>query len=270
MQDAHVSDGMIEALLRLAAVEERQRISSIEVSGQTFWIKRFNRDDRAFYKAMHRAVALLPLPPSLRPSPAVDARGAAEREMRKSAQFSQAGFPVPDIVFSNASMVVTRHMGETVDARLNAGRQTDTEAHDALIVRCAETLAAAHAAGLCHGRPHPRDMLLDAKGRLGFMDFEEEPEAAMPLATAQARDCWLLFLVIADLAIRPETAQAAFERYKALAPADVIGQLQHLVRFWHVTLNPVRRLNLSKPGADLRRLLKADTLFNSGGPTAAA
>lgn len=269
MGDTLVSDATIEALLRLAAARAGERVSSAEAGGARFWIKRFDRDDRALYKALHRVVALMPLPPSMRPSPTVDARGAVERELRKAAGFAEAGFPVPDIIFSNDRLTVARHAGETVSTRLDALRPNDAAAYDALLMRCAETLGAAHAAGLCHGRPHPRDMILAGDGKIGFMDFEEEPEAVMPLATAQARDCWLLFLVLADLALAQETGASAFALYRSLAPADAVGQLQHLVRLWHGMLNPLRRLNLTKPGADLRRMLKADAILN-GGPTAAA
>jgi hypothetical protein len=267
MRNAPVSDATIEALLRLAAAGGRERVSGVEADGQWFWIKRFNRDDRALYKVLHRLVAWMPLLPSLRPSPPVNAAGAVDREIRKSAQFAAAGFAVAPIVFSNANMVITRHVGDTVATCLDTLRLADAQAHDALLIRCAETLAGAHSCGLCHGRPHPRDMIMN-DGVPGFMDFEEEPEAVMPLAIAQARDCWLMFLVLADLAITPETAPVAFARYRTLAPQAVTGELQHLVRFWHVLLNPVRRLRLSQPGADLRRLLKADAIFTGGSPAA--
>ncbi|MGG2477507.1 serine/threonine protein phosphatase, partial [Rhizobium sp. BR5] len=38
---------------------------------------------------------------------------------------------------------------------------------------------------------------------IGFMDFEERPQDVMPLATAQARDIWLLFLQVATRACNP-------------------------------------------------------------------
>src|SRR5690606_39575859 len=67
----------------------------------------------------------------------------------------------------------------------------------AMLVEMAGALGRVHARGLCHGRPHPRDLFRTADGRWGYLDFEEEPEASMPLAAAQAREVWLMFMEIA-------------------------------------------------------------------------
>ncbi len=265
MSKPSVDGEMIERLRALAAQHGDLRNFPVDVDGERFWIKRYDRDDRAIYKFLHRLVALLPLPAALRPSPAVKARDAVARELRKTGQFAEAGFPTPEIVLSDDRMIVSRDCGTMVDMQAIAERQSGNgDAHDRLLCNCVTALCRAHVHGLVHGRPHPRDMIIGPGGAIGFMDFEEEPEAVMPVETAQARDCWLLFLVVSDMMAEPQNAKAAFQAYVERAPVQVTGELKKLVRFWHRLLRPAQLLGGRRFGSDLRRILKADEILTRG------
>ena len=138
-----------------------------------------------------------------KPHPGSDPRGLADREFRKI-----SAFDAPVSMFPRCSSAETRSLccpdeGRTLEGLLDVLRTTDAERHDRLLIESAAVLAQLHAAGLCHGRPHKRDILLN-EGVWGFIDFEEEPEAAMPLAAAQARDVWLLFFQITHAALDPD------------------------------------------------------------------
>jgi hypothetical protein len=163
-------------------------------------------------------------------------------------------------VFANQSVLVLSDVGEVAQRTLVGTLASDSMPHDELLVDLARALGEAHRAGLCHGRPHPRDMFL-RDGRIGFLDFEEEPEAVMPLAMAQARDVWLLFLQISPQAILPETEARALAAYRAVAPLDVIPALRTITGFFARVSAPLRLLPMSWLGKDGRYAVKATTFL---------
>ena len=210
--DALSPEGM-ERLLRLLATQPR-RLSFAEIDGRTVWIKRFDTERRPLAKRLHALASPL-LPSALHASPNVDAAGAAMREARKAASFNAAGFPTPAILWRGGAVLVLAEVSEIVQKMLGRLREADPAGHEDLLVEMAAALGRVHAVGLCHGRPHPRDMFRRADGTWGYLDFEEEPEAAMPLATAQARDVWVLFMQIVARAQHEDTGARAFAAWRA-------------------------------------------------------
>ncbi|MGB3386407.1 MAG: serine/threonine protein phosphatase [Pseudaminobacter sp.] len=244
----------LATLLRLLVTEPRVRVSRASIDGRTLWIKRYDVEAQPLAKRAHAALSPL-LPPYLRSSPPVNSQGAIDREIRKIAAFRADGFPVADIVFRNETVLVFSDAAEIAQQRLGRLRGVDEAAHDELLVGAASALARVHLAGLCHGRPHPRDMFVrDAEW--GFIDFEEEPEAVMPLALAQARDIWLLFLQISNQALKAETTARAFAAYRGGAPEGVLSPLRDITRFFSVATSPLRLLPMSMLGKDGRNILK--------------
>ena len=245
-----------ELLLRLLAGAPR-RLSSAEFDGRAVWIKRFDAGKRPRAKWLHARVSpLFPLP-FLRASPVADAAGLAGREARKSAAFRAAGLPTPAIVHRSGAVLVLSDVAEIVEDALRRLRGPDPAAHDELLVEMAAALGRAHARGLCHGRPHPRDLFRGRDGTWGFLDFEEEPEAAMPLAVAQARDVWLMFMQIAGRSLQEGTDARAFAAWRAEAPSMVVPELRKVVSFFSVLLPGLRLLKPLGLGKDGRRLLNA-------------
>jgi tRNA A-37 threonylcarbamoyl transferase component Bud32 len=181
----------------------------------------------------------------------------SEREQRSIRLFAQRGIATPEILYASKGAIVLADVGQTVQARLGKLKDGDAAVHDALLVACADELGRLHAAGLCHGRPYPRDMFF-AGDRLGFMDFEEEPQTVMPLATAQARDIWLLFLQIASNARRGrETYDAAYRAWSERVPAAAIAELHRMTGFLGRFLSFARLIGRVRMGSDLRRFIDA-------------
>lgn len=259
-QDGHRSDTLsaegLETLLRLLASEPQARVSRAVIDGRTLWIKRYDVEPATLAKFAHAALSPL-LPSYLRASPKVKAKGFIERERRKMGAFRAAGFPVAELMFCNDRVMVLSDAAEIVQQRLARLRGSQVAAHDSLLVGAADALGMLHAAGLCHGRPHPRDMFSHGNDHWGFIDFEEEPEAVMPLVFAQARDVWLLFLQISSQALRPQTQALAFAAYCGNAPDGVLGPLRRIVRFLFAATMPLRVLPVSMLGKDARNVLKA-------------
>lgn len=256
----------LATLTRLLAANAHARVARADVDGRRVWIKRYDVERQPFGKRLHRAISPL-LPVFLRSSRAAPGSLAVEREKRKMNLFRQAGFAVAGMVFGNEAVLVLSDVGRVAQARLGDLHAADPAAHDELLVTLAQGLGEAHRAGLCHGRPHPRDMFLPAsaagEGGVGFLDFEEEPEAVMPLAMAQARDLWLLFLQITARAILPDTPARAFGAWRDIAPAEVLPPLARLVAFFHRWLAPLRLLPETLLGKDALYAVKATSFLKN-------
>jgi tRNA A-37 threonylcarbamoyl transferase component Bud32 len=246
----------IETLLAVLTAGSR-RVERVALSSGAVWIKRYGTEKPPIWTHAQRALAALIGHPFLRPSPFLDRKGMVERETRRIADLAAHGFAVPKVLYASGASLVLSDAGMTVTALLGGLKTEDPVAHDDLLVRCADELGRLHAAGLCHGRPHMRDLFL-FEGRIGFMDFEEEPEAVMPLATAQARDLWLLFQQLVLRARLGEvTADRAYRAWSATAPVAAQQELRVMNAFLAKFLSLTRLIGRVHMGSDLRRFIAA-------------
>jgi len=235
----------------------RRRISSCLREGKKVWIKRYDVEKPHLGRRLHvRLSPLLPWP-HLRAAPLRSCEDMVMQEVRKTYNFHAAGLLVASIIATSQYGLMLEDIGETVADRLKDLRSKDKIGHDNLLIQCAEALGQAHAHDLVHGRPHPRDMFLYGE-RIGFFDFEEEPEAVMNLAQAQARDAWLLFFQISSQAIdKQKTCPAAFTAWRRFITLDSLRSLQDLVGFFRFCIWPLRMARPIWLGKDGKRMLQA-------------
>lgn len=251
------------ATLLAALVSDAARVQSVSLTCGTVWIKRHGDKGRRMIVAVQNTTARLLRLPFMRASPAQTAEGMVERDLRRIAKFSQAGVPTASVIYSSGRAIVLSDIAPTVHGQLRSLRSTDPAAHDQLLVYCCGELGRLHAAGLCHGRPYPRDMFIKNE-RLGFIDFEEEPEAVMPMETAQARDLWLFFLQLSDRAAdRKKTQDLAYGAWVTAAPQAAIGELRKLTHSMGRFLWLARLIGRIHMGRDLRQFILATTYLTT-------
>ncbi len=244
-------------VLLAALLRGSKRVERVALSGGAVWIKRYGTERASRWMVLQRMLANLIRAPFLRPSPLLADEGMAAREIRRIAQFSAHDVPTARVIYSSGAAVVFSDAGETVDRQLYHVLNNDPVAHDNMLVQCAAELGRLHAKGLCHGRPYPRDMFLK-DGRVGFMDFEEEPDRVMPLEVAQARDIWLLFLQVATRAkLGGETHDRAYKAWAEVAPPAAVAELRKLTGFLGGFLSAARLIGRVHMGSDLRRFIVA-------------
>ncbi len=249
-----VSDADI-ALLVAALADDGRRVQRLELSRRTVWIKRYGTEPAIVWQHLHRLIMPV-LPPVFRSGPRLGAEAMITQEVARMARFTDKGFRVPQVLYRSGAAVVLSDLSPSIDALLSTSRG-QAEEHDALLVACAGALGLLHAAGLCHGRPYPRDMTL-TDGEVGFLDFEENPEAVMPLADAQARDLWVLFFQISSRALKGrETFDAAFAAWASHAPQETQAALSRLIGFAARFLPLARLIGRVRMGSDLRRFIVA-------------
>ncbi len=240
--------------LAALAAQAGPRIQSFEVGGRKVWVKRAARRRKPGHHL--QALMSLGLPGSIyRPAPAEVGDAASRGEARRLRQFQAKGIDVPELLFEGPGVLILGDCGLTIEARLRLFRDAgQMAAHDDLLVAMARSLAAVHALGLVHGRPHPRDMFV-REGRIGFMDFEQDPLRAMSLVRAQARDALFLFGFVCDMAVLPETPMRAWEAWSAHVPAAVPGQLAATLKGMKALVLAGRLVSRIRQGSDLRRFL---------------
>ncbi|MGF9565327.1 serine/threonine protein phosphatase [Neorhizobium sp. JUb45] len=245
------------APLLAALVSDRERVQSISLSCGTVWIKRHGNKGRRAAIALQTALARLFRLPFMRPSPAETGEGMVARDLRRMTRFADSNIPTASILYASGSAIVMSDVAPTVQDRLWHLRTGNPAAHDDLLVFCCAELGRLHALGLCHGRPFPRDMF-EKDRRIGYIDFEEEPEVVMPLATAQARDLWLFFLQLSDRAIeRSQVQDRAYSAWAATAPPAAIAELRAMTRFLARFLWLARLIGRIHMGRDLRQFILA-------------
>lgn len=249
---------------RISALAQRRPASlaprverRVGADGSVSFLKRFDMEPPSPAMRLHVRLSRHLPPGPWSASPLLEGAALADREQRKRRAFEAAGQPVPRVLHEDRTSVETADCGPSLEMRLRAhAKAGEREAHEALLVRAARALGLLHRAGLCHGRPHPRDMALRGEEVVWF-DLEEEPEAAMPLVDAQARDLWLLFLQICGRALDGATPALALNSYRAAAGTTSLRALRRPMRILRPLLPPLRMAARVHAGSDLRRLLLA-------------
>lgn len=251
----------IEALLTVL-MNGSGRIERVPLSSHLVWIKRYGTEKPSVWRYLQAILSRIIPVDFLRPCACLTPREMAERETRRIGLFAEQGIAVPKVLYASNGAIMLTDAGITVQRRLGQLKGAgDPVAHDDLMVACAAELGRVHGRGLCHGRPYPRDMFF-AGDRLGFMDFEEDPQTVMPLAVAQARDIWLLFLQIATgSCLGRETQNRAYDAWSREAPAAARAELQRMIRFLGGFLFLARLIGRVHMGSDLQRFIVATSFL---------
>ncbi len=162
----------------------------IMVAGEQAWLKRYPSGRRRLrlgaLDATTRKMGLEPL----RPPPHHGGDLASSVEKRRIEQLSSLGIHVPEILGEGAGTLLLSDLGPTLSSRLRECVDDPTHT-DALVSAAIAAIVEVHRRGAYLGQPWPRNMTY-RDGRVGFLDFEEDPLEVMTLEQAQARD-WLLF-----------------------------------------------------------------------------
>jgi tRNA A-37 threonylcarbamoyl transferase component Bud32 len=162
----------------------------IYFGGQRAWLKRYGVGSRRAALAALRFVADRLHLPALRPPPHRAGGAALEVEARRLSELEAQQVNVPKVIGQARDTLVLSDTGDSLNARLRQVRN-DPALLDAMVSAALAAIADGHRKGAYFGQPVPRNMTW-AEGKVGFLDFEEDPLEVMSLQQAQARD-WLMF-----------------------------------------------------------------------------
>jgi tRNA A-37 threonylcarbamoyl transferase component Bud32 len=224
------------------------RVFPLRWENQRIWVKQAVVAKHKGWHRVQRFIANITGIALLRPTVAPGGKAGLETEARILRKLRGLGVLVPDVIDSGESWLAISDNGGILQTRieedLDAGDIDQVKGH---ILDAANALARLHGSGLSHGAPLLRNMTIRDDGDIGFIDFEEDPNARMPVVDAQARDVLLfIFSIQREFKKRPEWLRAGWQAY-----ADAVGndapQLKPLrkviglLRPVYLVLRPVRR-----------------------------
>lgn len=142
----------------------------------------------ARYKLLNLIASLLKSP-FLKAAPAWGGERAQEIEVRRLKALAELGFPVPALLHVDRDFFVMRSLGE---GNLAHTIQTEPKRAYEAWHRGGVLLLQVHIQGQYLSQAFARNFILH-EGKLGLIDFEDDPLEVMSLAQAQVRD-WLAYL----------------------------------------------------------------------------
>lgn len=169
-------------------------IASYRIGGEQVWIKRAGATHSQWPLRALGAVATVLGLQALRPVPNRGGRQAIATEVRRMRELAAHGLRVPQVLAAAPDGFMMRHLGlagreapslaNAMQAALPAGPQAVLD----LWRQGVEAIAHVHAQQQCLSQAFARNMVLCPDGALAYVDFEDDPQAALPLAVCHVRD----------------------------------------------------------------------------------
>ena len=263
------------AFLRDQYALQTPNVASYRLGSEQVWLKKAGpRHSMARYRVLGLLAWLTRLQ-VLRPVPNLGGSAAIATEARRLHSLAALGLRVPEVLAHQPEGLLLRHLGRpgeatpSFDGEMQAASAAGPQA---VLARWQEGLAAlqtVHARGACLSQAFARNLVRCPDGVLGFIDFEDDPLASLPLALCQARDalCYVhsTALYLREAGALPE-ARAIWAHWLAEQPAALgallVTTAQRLAWLRHLPQD--RRW-----GRDLQRARAAYDLLNPSSHAAA-
>ena len=263
------------AFLRDQYALQTPNVASYRLGSEQVWLKKAGpRHSMARYRVLGLLAWLTRLQ-VLRPVPNLGGSTAIATEARRLHSLAALGLRVPEVLAQQPEGLLLRHLGRpgeatpSFDGEMQAASAAGPQA---VLARWQEGLAAlqaVHARGACLSQAFARNLVRGPDGVLGFIDFEDDPLASLPLALCQARDalCYVhsTALYLREAGALPE-ARAVWAHWLAEQPAALSALLATTAQrlAWLRHLPQDRRW-----GRDLQRARAAYDLLNPSSHAAA-
>ena len=263
------------AFLRDQYALQTPNVASYRLGSEQVWLKKAGpRHSMARYRVLGLLAWLTRLQ-VLRPVPNLGGSTAIATEARRLHSLAALGLRVPEVLAQQPEGLLLSHLGRpgeatpSFDGEMQAASAAGPQA---VLARWQEGLAAlqaVHARGACLSQAFARNLVRCPDGVLGFIDFEDDPLASLPLALCQARDalCYVhsTALYLREAGALPE-ARAVWAHWLAEQPAALGALLATTAQrlAWLRHLPQDRRW-----GRDLQRARAAYDLLNPSSNAAA-
>lgn len=224
------------------------RVFALRWQNRRIWIKQAVASKQKGWHRLQRLLATITGIAMLRPTVSPGGKTGLASEAGILRKLSDKDILVPDLVCVTENWIAIGDNGAIVQTRIEENiHPGGNEAVAKLIETAAQGLAKLHQAGVAHGAPLLRNMTIRDDGKIGFIDFEEDPNARMPLVDAQARDVLLfVFSIQRELKKRPELLRFGWHAYVTAAGFDApqlkpLRKVVGVLRPVYLMLRPFRR-----------------------------
>ena len=158
------------------------------------WLKKAGPRLGAWRTGALSSIARLARLPALRPVPNPGGAEAIQTEARRLAALAALGLRVPQVLALQGDALLLRHLGVTgaptkslADEMYDAARSQPAQVL-ALWQQGLDAVGLAHDAGACLSQGFARNLVRCPDGVVGYVDFEDDPPAALPIVQCQLRD----------------------------------------------------------------------------------
>ena len=185
---------------RYAACLERQlahqqlNVASYQLGGEQVWLKKAGpRHGMGRYRLLG-ALARLTRLEVLRPVPNLGGPQAIATEVRRLRDLGAQGLRVPQVLAARDDGFLMRHLGQPGEHTPSLAHEIDTAvaagpaAVQALWMQGLDALHRVHTRGQCLSQAFARNLVRCPDGTVGYIDFEDDPAAVLPLAACHVRD----------------------------------------------------------------------------------
>ena len=238
-------------------------VASYPLNGEQVWLKKAGpRHGMARYRVLG-ALAMAARLPVLRPVPNLGGSAAIAIEAQRLRDLAARGLRVPAVLAVQSDGLLLRHLGQPGQPTPSLAEEIETAipagaaAQQALWWQGLQAIGLVHASGTSLSQAFARNLVRCPDGVVGYIDFEDDPASALPLAHCQARDalCYVhstaLYL---DQGGALHGARTLWADWLAACSADVRSTLEDCIArmAWVGYLPASRRL-----GRDLQRVRAA-------------
>lgn len=183
-----------DAFLQAHVRSQSDSVACYHLPGETLWVKRAGALNPAWRYRVLGAMARWLRIPVLTPVPNPGGQVAVATEVRRLQDLQARGLRAPQVLAYDADGFVMRHLGApgqdvpSLGNQMEAAMAEGSAAVLALWLQGLEAIHRVHAAGTCLSQAFARNLVRCPDGVIGYIDFEDDPAAALPLAVCHARD----------------------------------------------------------------------------------
>ena len=236
---------------------------------ETLWLKRAGSSHPAWrFQVLGVAAKILGLP-VLTPVPNPGGKTAIATEVRRLRDFASRGLRVPEVLAVCEDGFLMRHLGAPGENTPSLGNEMEKSvaSGSAAVVQLwqqgLDAIARVHRHNTCLSQAFARNLVKCPDGVIGYIDFEDDPAAALPLPLCHARDAlcyahstaWIL-----QKADALETARPLWQQWVSQLSEDA----QHALRNTAARMQWARHLPTTrKLGRDAQRIRAAWELLRA-------
>lgn len=165
-----------------------------ELPGESVWLKKVGPSIPMWrYRALRVAAQLLSVP-VLQPVINPGGQAAIATEVRRLRDLAARGLRVPAVLASEPDGFLMRHLGAPGAATPSLGDEIEAAVRAAPASTLAlwqqglDAMALVHTRGTCLSQAFARNMVRCADGVVGYIDFEDDPLAALPPELCVVKD----------------------------------------------------------------------------------
>lgn len=259
-----------DAFLQTHALQQPHSVMRYDEGSETLWVKRAGALNPRWRYRVLGALAKAFKVPVLSPVPNPGGQVAVATEVRRLQDFAARGLRAPQVLAFNADGFVMRHLGAPGAATPSLGNEMEAAvprgapAVLALWKQGLQAISKVHKTGTTLSQAFARNLVRCPDGVIGYIDFEDDPAAHLPLYVCQARDALCYAHSTAWILAQSDALPEARKHWKAwvhtLAP-DTRAVLQTSIARMAWAGRLPRDRKLGRDGQRLRlafELLRAD------------